>query len=369
MNNDRYSAVGMRNGKIFLIPLIPNQPMKHITGHKKGITSIDSMFEKNILISGSEDGIVQVWRDGNYKTLLPNDGAINSVSVSQTEPIAIFSGEDRSPSIWNIETGQAVHSLHQHTSPVVTSKMSYDGTKAITGCNDGNVFVYDVRTGKPIRNYNYPDPLVSLSIYNENGYVASGTSDGHILLYDIGVGQIVKEQQIHNCPVVSLSFHPYSKLLASSGQDQKIHLIKAPSLKPLISIEGNQGVVNSLSWSSDGSQFVGVSSDQRLYVNEVDISLSEDDESTDDVFVEENPEIEIQKAEIRHEESEYESESIVNEESKDAEILFQIKQKLSGLSKALNGMSTRAKVIDQKIGLILEAQEGQKSMIIMNRNK
>ena len=64
--------------------------------------------------------------------------------------------------LYDIETGQVVLQVQEHTDRVNSARFSSDGSRILTGSLDGTARIWDAATGENI--YTYTDPLAGLSV-------------------------------------------------------------------------------------------------------------------------------------------------------------------------------------------------------------
>ena len=101
-------------------------------------------------VSGGDDGTVRVWdldTGEPLHTLAGHDGQVGAVAVSADGRRAVSGGDDGTVRVWDLDTGQPLHALAGHDGPVRAVAVSADGRRAVSGGDDGTVRVWDLDTG------------------------------------------------------------------------------------------------------------------------------------------------------------------------------------------------------------------------------
>ena len=278
-NNDTSVAVGTDSGKILILPLIEHQALKKLPGHKLSVTCMDSFYgfeyidmnhsfhTNDILISGSKDQTVMLWREqNNISTIRPDDGEIVGLSCAQERPVVLIVGEDRCPSVWNFELEKCSFRMKQFAENLTSCAMAHDSNKFIIGSNDGNASIVDARSGELVVNFISPDSISSVAYNSDCNLAAIGCVDGSITTYDMSYNQMVIENDVHESKVVSIIIHPEGNMLVSSSEDKTIHFSCPHKLVPKFTIKDNPEVLTGLSWSRHAGSFVSSSIAQKVYI-------------------------------------------------------------------------------------------------------
>ena len=88
------------------------------------------------------------------------------------------------------ETGQEKLSLNGHTEGVTSVAISSDGTRIVSGSNDGTVKVWDAATGHEIFSFEgHTADVMSVAISSDDTRIVSGGVDNTVKVWDAGTGQ------------------------------------------------------------------------------------------------------------------------------------------------------------------------------------
>lgn len=364
IGDGKYAAAGSSLGSVLLFPLDQSVQPNRLTGHTEAVTSIDSN-SSGVVVTGSVDATVKVWRDTANQTLRPNAGIIKVVSLAENEPLVLIIGEDEAPSIWNTNTTELVVTLPEHQSEVTCGAISPDGTLCTTGSNDGVCRIFDTRSGKQVRTFKASDGVASIAFCEHIPIVAAGCIDGYVTIFDYKQNEITVENQLHDGIVTSLAFHPYLPMMLSGSDDKQIVIATAPNLKTVYTLGAHKDAVRCVKWSPSGDTFVSCGDDKGVFVwsSPSEEALAEPEEEEEGQVQEEeefkeDPEVSFQVQRAKREKE---------QQNKKMEMMNLILEKVRDLASTLQAMERRMKAIDSTIEQIEKVQsEGQR---IVRRSK
>lgn len=369
LGDNQYAVAGSTLGSIMLLPLDPSLQPQRLTGHTGSVTSVGAIYESSTIVSGSEDSTVRIWRESESTILRPNDGAINSISLAQAKPDVFIVGENGIPSIYDINEGELVIKLPQHTGSVSSGAIDAEGCIVVTGSDDGVCRFFDTRSGKITRQFKTDGAITSVAISEIASYAAAGCADGVISIYDYKANDFIAEEHIHSMGVTSVAFSPTMNLLVSGSHDHEIQLSNATTLKNQITLRAHTDSVECVGWSYEGDKFVSCGADRGVFVwNTPEIEDDEDndnsydlEEDIDDFYDTPAPSVQIQCQSTEGTASdEQSSEKSSQRGPTKLEVMNGIFNQIQTLQKSLETMEERQRKVDTMITQIENAQDEMK---------
>jgi WD40 repeat protein len=172
-------------------------------------------------------------QSGNISQLQPfrafsMDAAVRAVDFSPDGSLLVAaSGDDNSYEIalWEVESGQLIHTLAGHTAIIWDVAFSPDGRFLASGSKDQSVRVWQVEDGEQIQVFNTPGEVTSVAFTPDGRYLAYGGVDGWpqaaVWVVDVGTWDpVVKVEEGWNIPAIV--FTPDSLLMIAGGISRNV---------------------------------------------------------------------------------------------------------------------------------------------------
>ncbi|MEO0223796.1 MAG: hypothetical protein ABIL76_01725, partial [candidate division WOR-3 bacterium] len=115
----------------------------------------------------------------------------------------------------------------------------------------------------------HSDYVVSVSFSPNGKYLASGSEDGTIKIWEVESWKLIKTLTGHSNSVLSVSFSPDGKFLASGSYDKTIKIWEVGTWKETKTLKGHSNSVFSISFSPDGKYLASGSWDRTIKIWEV----------------------------------------------------------------------------------------------------
>ena len=154
--------------------------------------------------------------------------------------------------LWDIETGQNLTTLQEHTDSVTTIAYSRDGRILASGSKDKTVKLWDVSTGENIATLQgHEKRIFSIALSPDGTKLASGSEDTSIRLWEIPTGKTLYTLGGVNSPQVGVTVLPARR----PGQDiNELQAVDGVDPEPEII----RGLVFSVAFSPDGTKLAAV---------------------------------------------------------------------------------------------------------------
>ncbi|BBX17592.1 hypothetical protein CRI77_24635 [Mycolicibacterium duvalii] len=196
-------------------------------------------------------------------------GAVGAVAFSPDGRRIATGGWDGNLQMWDGRSGAAIGApLPAHADGIYALAFSPDGRQLATGSGDESVRLWDVESSREIG-----APLTghfasvrSVAFSRDGKFLASGSLDGTVRIWDVAAGTLAALPLTdHRDGVFSVAFSPDGSVLASGGGDNAVRLWDTQSFTPLGEpLMGHQFEVFGVAFAPDGHRLVSSSYDQSV---------------------------------------------------------------------------------------------------------
>ena len=170
--------------------------------------------------------------------------------------------DDKTVRLWDVKSGKVVRDLTGLRRPVIYIAFSPDGRFLATGDDEKSIRVWDPSTGEQIYKLNGHKKPVNAVAFSSNGrWLASASADKTVKLWDLTTGREVRTLAGHGNLVSSLAFSPDGRWLVSGSWDKTLKVWDVATGRELQTLAGNDHAVYSIAFDSGGSWLASGSED------------------------------------------------------------------------------------------------------------
>ncbi len=191
-------------------------------------------------------------------------GQIYTVSISP-DGQTLVAGSFGTIKVWNITTGELIHTIKAHSSWVRSLAISPDGQTLASSSNDKTIRLWNLSQGVRQRTIEGHTDSVNAIVFSPNGRtLASGSSDQTIILWSLrnGARQLIIPE--HDGAVNTLAFSPDGQTLASGSSDKSIKLWDVNSGTRKLTLQGHTDAVRTITYTPNGQVLISASDDQTI---------------------------------------------------------------------------------------------------------
>ena len=190
---------------------------------------------------------------------------VNTVAFSVDSKILASGSEDGNLYLWDVETGKKLKTLTEATENVFSVAFSSDGKTLASGNAGNTIRLWDIATGEKLKTLTgHTNWVFSVAFSPDGQTLASGSWDKTIRLWDTTTGQQLKVLTGHTLTVWSVAFSPDGLTLASGSQDKTIRLWNIATGAQIATLTGHTGPVKSVAFSPDGVVLASGSKDSTV---------------------------------------------------------------------------------------------------------
>ena len=150
---------------------------------------------------------------------LAHTDSIDAVALSPDGRLALSGSDDKTAKLWDVTTGRVMRDLIGHTDKVTAGAFSPDGRFALSGSHDQTLKLWDVATGKLVRSMGGAPRgaldkgsgrVTSVAFSPDGRFVLSGRTFTleNLTLWEVATGAEVRAFHGHTHGVTSVAFSP-----------------------------------------------------------------------------------------------------------------------------------------------------------------
>ncbi|XP_053324499.1 telomerase protein component 1 [Spea bombifrons] len=245
-----------------------------ILGSGSSVRAVSFSLEGNMVISGSLDGWVSLWAWEACVQLAhfrAHSGATLTTSYLPQGEQLLTGGEDGKVQVWSGGLGRMAGQIQTEStqSPALCLAISPNKKLLAVGYHSGSVSIYNADSGDLVSQCIFPDVAVGAVIWLSDSKLVTGSSDSYVRVWNISPDESHCKFSLrgHKRAVRALSVS--SRLLASASEDVSVCLWLLEDLlnavsppAPVSVLRGHSAPVTCCSFSKDG-QFLATGGQDR----------------------------------------------------------------------------------------------------------
>ena len=196
-----------------------------LSGHRDKVLTLAFSGDGVYLASSSQDETIKLWdleSGQDVHTFSINEVVKNSIAFSPDG--SLLASAD---AIWDVESKQVVHALEQDRYVPALVAFSHDGSLLAVALGNQPIKLWDVATGQVVHTFEEQADNVARSIgfSPDDALLAEGGNGGTVRLWDVENGHMASTLEHGNdSHIHDVAFSPDGSVLASGGTDYTVRL-------------------------------------------------------------------------------------------------------------------------------------------------
>jgi WD40 repeat protein/serine/threonine protein kinase len=224
---------------------------------------------RQVFSSSNWDDILRVWDLESGECLHTLEGhteSVLSVAVTPDGRQVVFGGEDYTLRVWDLAGGERLRTLEGQTSLVTAIAITPDGRRVVSGSDVGTLWVWNLASGECLRTLEgHTDEVSAIAITLDGQRLVSGSEDYTLRVWDMESGECLRILEGHTYDVYAVAITPDGRQIVSGSGDYTLRVWDMESGECLRILEGTD-VMTAVAISPDGHQVVSGSRDNTLRV-------------------------------------------------------------------------------------------------------
>jgi WD40 repeat protein len=139
-----------------------------------------------LIAVGFFPGQVEIWSAGSRRPVqrFTEPGEISSVSINRSDTEALVGSWDGVATLWNLHTGKVIRNLIGAEGGIEDAAFTPDARYVVTASLDRTLQIWDAANGRLLRSYTLPDELEGGALSQDGGSIAAFDSAGILRVYD-----------------------------------------------------------------------------------------------------------------------------------------------------------------------------------------
>ena len=168
----------------------PQKPRK-LTGHTQDVTSVALSKDGHVALTTSEDKTLRLWdiETGKSRVIRREEVGLGSVNFSPDEQRAAYVGAE-TIYLCELKTGRELKKFRGHTGGrIFRVAFSPDGHRLISCGVDQMIRVWNVETGKEVRQMSHGDAVTDLAFFPDGRRALTASKDSTVGVWDLETGR------------------------------------------------------------------------------------------------------------------------------------------------------------------------------------
>jgi WD40 repeat protein/serine/threonine protein kinase len=168
--------------------------------------------------------------------------------------------------VFDTSSGKRASVCEGHRDNVWALAFSPDGTRLVSGGEDGTARVWDVATGKLLATcQGHSSKVIGVAFSPDGLRVVTASGDATVRQWEAATGREVEPPyDRHSGEVAAATYSPDGRFIASAGNDRTVRIWRATGRQDVAVLLGHTGAVVGVAFDANGRRLASVSSKPQL---------------------------------------------------------------------------------------------------------
>nr|XP_048297489.1 U3 small nucleolar RNA-associated protein 15 homolog [Myodes glareolus] len=257
-----YNYAVTASSRIHIYGRYSQEPIKTFSRFKDTAYCATFRQDGQLLVAGSEDGIVQLFDISGRAPLRQFEGhtkAVHTVDFTADKYHVVSGADDYTVKLWDIPNSKEILTFKEHSDYVrcgCASKLNPD--LFVTGSYDHTVKMFDARTNKNVLCVEHGQPVESVLLFPSGGLLVS-SGGRYVKVWDmLKGGQLLVSLKNHHKTVTCLCLSSSGQRLLSGSLDRKVKVYSTTSYKVVHSYDYTASILSLALSHEDETIVVGM---------------------------------------------------------------------------------------------------------------
>ena len=181
----------------------------------------------------------------------------------------LTASEDPTARLWDVATGKELRQFIGHEEWIISATFAPDGDRILTASEDKTARLWEVATGKELQRFTGHGGLVYTAVFTPDGRRVLTASEDKIVLSDVATGKELRQFNGQGSEVRSAIIDPDGERVLTTSSDGIVHLWDMATGKELRQFTGRDNKVFSAVFAPDGHNVLTANSDHTARLWEV----------------------------------------------------------------------------------------------------
>ncbi|ODO03260.1 hypothetical protein I350_06108 [Cryptococcus amylolentus CBS 6273] len=184
--------------------------------------------------------------------------------------MAVSGGCDRDIKVWNVDTGECIHTMTGHTSTIRCLKVLPSRPIIVSGSRDNTIRVWNLETGEELHTLRgHAGSVRCVEVWDlgeegGGGRAVSGSYDHTARLWNLETGECLQVFSGHYAEIYSIAYNGFTDTIITGSLDCTVRVWKASTGECLALLQGHTALVGQL--QLEGNRLITGGSDGRVII-------------------------------------------------------------------------------------------------------